>query len=499
MYKFLQFIMVCIIFALFSACFPQDELFSIRLALSGNPSTLDPHATTETLTFQVLRSIYDTLLEPDEQGQLQPALARSWEISPDNLSIILNLRKDVSFHDGSPFDGNDVIWSIKRLQSPEFASPSSGEFEAIEDIVLVDDFTIRIVLKVPKASLLYTLASGWAAILPSEAIDSGHNFANNPIGTGPFVFDEWITDEQISLSKNTDYWSATGEAEQIVFQIIPVPSIQVQSLISGQADILYIVNEEYIPILEASEDITIETLDSSLVVVMAINNSRAPLSDLRFRRALNFAVDKQSVLDVAYGGGTVVGTFNDAGNAFYADFSDLYPYDPEAAAQLIGETGYEAGQVLDLVLPQNFALHVQAGKLYQEMLRKAGIHTQIRLVDWPTWLSDVYGKADYDLTVIGHTGKLDPDGRFSGHGRGESYVRWNNEEVLPLIEQGSRVINIAERREIYREVQRIFAEEVPYVFVGSPIRHIAYRSDIEGFIMTPALDTFDFRQVRRVR
>ncbi|MGI9256173.1 MAG: ABC transporter substrate-binding protein, partial [Salinispira sp.] len=361
----LQFMVLCIIFASFSACFPQDEVFSLRLALSGNPSTLDPHATTETLTFQVLRSIYDTLLEPDEQGQLQPALARSWEISPDNLSIILNLRKDVSFHDGSPFDGSDVIGSIERLQSPEFASPSSGEFEAIEDIVLVDDFTVRIVLKVPKASLLYTLASGWAAILPSEGIESGHNFANNPIGTGPFVFDEWIADEQISLSKNRDYWSATGEAEQVVFQIIPEPSIQVQSLISGQADILYIVNEEDIPILEASEDITIETLDSSLVVVMAINNSRAPLSDLRFRRALNFAVDKQSVLDVAYGGGTVVGTFNDAGNAFYADFSDLYPYDPEAAAQLIGETGYEAGQVLDLVLPQNFALHVQAGKLYQ--------------------------------------------------------------------------------------------------------------------------------------
>ncbi|MGI9256953.1 MAG: hypothetical protein ACR2PY_08480, partial [Salinispira sp.] len=96
-------------------------------------------------------------------------------------------------------------------------------------------------------------------------------------------------------------------------------------------------------------------------------------------------------------------------------------------------------------------------------------------------------------------GKLDPDGRFSGHGNGKSYVRWHNEDVLPLIERGSRVINITERREIYREVQRIFAEDLPYVFVGSPIRHIAYRSDIEGFIMTPALDTFDFRQVRRVR
>ena len=480
------------------SCSPRggDE-FSVTLALSGNPSTLDPHATTETLTFQVTRSLYDTLLEPDEQGNLRPALASSWEVSADNLSIIFHLRKDLVFHDGSRFDGSDVLATIRRIQSEGLASPSAGEFEVIEGLSLIDDFTVRFDLAEPNAPLLYTLASGWAAILPSEAIEAGHNFADEPIGTGPFTLNDWVADERIDLSRNEDYWGQLPELERLLFQIIPESSVQTQSLISGQVDILYIVNEEDLPIFEAADDIVVETLNSSLVLVMAINTSRSPLSRLAMRQALSHAIDKQSVLDVAYGGGTVIGSFNDVGNPFYEDHSALYIYDPVRARQLAQEAGYSDDRILDLVLPQNFAPHVRAGELYQEMLRKVNIQAKIRLVDWPTWISDVYGNANYDLTVIGHTGKLDPDGRFIGYGSGTMYVRWPNRELASLIEQGRRTIDIPSRREIYSQVQRIFAEQLPFVFVGTPIRRIAYSSDIQGFIMTPNLDSFDFRSVRR--
>ena len=488
-----------LIFLLLLSCSPQGDngIFSVSLALSGNPSTLDPQATTETLTFQVARSLYDTLLEPDEQGNLRPALASTWEVSADNLSIIFHLRKDVFFHDGSPFDGADVLATVRRIQSQDFASPSAGEFEVIEELSLIDDFTVRFDLAEPSAPLLYTLASGWAAILPSEAIEGGHNFADDPIGTGPFTLNDWVADERIDLSRNEDYWGDLPEVERLLFQIIPEPSVQVQSIISGQVDILYIINEEDIPILEAADNIVLETLNSSLVLVMAINTSRDTLSRLPMRQALSHAIDKQRVLDLAYGGGTVIGSFNDVGNPFYEDYSALHAYDPDRARQLVEETGYSSDQVFDLVLPQNFAPHVRAGELYQEMLRKADIQAKIRLVDWPTWISDVYGNANYDLTVIGHTGKLDPDGRFIGYGSGDMYVRWPNSELASLIEEGRRTIDIPARREIYNRVQRIFAEQLPFVFVGTPIRRIAYSSDIQGFIMTPNLDSFDFRSIRR--
>jgi peptide/nickel transport system substrate-binding protein len=480
------------------SCSPSADQqgFTVRLALSGNPTTLDPHATTETLTFQVTKSLYDTLLEPDERGALVPALAESWQVADDNLSITFSLRRDVTFHDGSRFDSTDVEASLDRLRDPAFASPSAGEFSVIESIEIPDDFTVRLNLSEPNAPLLYSLASGWAAIVPSELIEAGHDFAAEPVGTGPYSMREWKADEYIQLEKNPEYWGAAGP-DAVTFRILPEPSVQVQALLSDQVDILYIVNEEDVPILEASGEVTLESLDSALVLVMSINTGRDILGDLRMRRALNHAIDKQRALDVAYGGGTVVGTFNDVTSSFYEDFTSLYPYNPSRAASLAAEAGYSPERVFDLVLPQNFAPHVTAGELYQEMLRNTGINAQIRLVDWPTWIDDVYGNANYDLTVIGHTGKLDPDGRFIGYGTGNMYVRYENAELARLIDEGRRTISIPARREIYREVQRIFAENVPFVFVGSPSRRIAVRSDIQGFVMTPNLDTFDFRRVTR--
>lgn len=474
----------------------EEAPLEVSLALSGNPSTLDPHATTETLTFQVTKSLYDTLLEPDDDGELVPALARSWSVSDSQKEITFQLRRDVSFHDGSGFDARDAAASIERLRSPEFASPSAGEYSVIEEVQIVDDFTLRLILSEPNAPLLYTLASGWSAILPSEKIESGHNFAREPVGTGPFSLEQWVADERITLNKNSDYWMEDEiEVEKVSLQIIPEPSVQTQALMSGQVDILYIVSEEDVPVLQSRDDIIVETDTTSLVMVMSINTSRDILGEVEMRRALNHAIDKQTALDVAYGGGTPVGTFNDASNPFYADFTGMYPYDPAKAAELAREAGYSEDRVFDLVLPQNFAPHVTAGELYQEMLREAGIQARIRMVDWPTWISDVYGNANYDLTVIGHTGKLDPDGRFIGYGSGNMYVRYPNERLEELITEGRRTLEFSRRQEIYTQVQRIFAEQVPFVFVGSSLRRIAYSSDISGFRMTPNLDTFDFRRI----
>lgn len=476
----------------------EDTPLEVSLALSGNPSTLDPHSTTETLTFQVTKSLYDTLLEPDDDGELIPALARSWSVSDSQTEITFELRRDVNFHDGTGFDARDAAASIERLRSPDFASPSAGEYSVIQDVQVVDDFTLRLILSEPNAPLLYTLASGWSAILPSEKIQSGHNFAREPVGTGPFSLEQWVADERITLKKNNQYWMEEEiQVEEVSLQIIPEPSVQTQALMSGQVDILYIVSEEDVPVLESRDDIVLETDTTSLVMVMAINTGRDVLGEVEMRRALNHAIDKQTALNVAYGGGTPVGTFNDASNPFYADFTGMYPYNPEKARELAQEAGYSDERVFDLVLPQNFAPHVTAGELYQEMLREAGIQARIRMVDWPTWISDVYGNANYDLTVIGHTGKLDPDGRFIGYGSGNMYVRYPNERLEELITQGRRTLEFSRRQEIYTQVQQIFAEQVPFVFVGSSLRRIAYSSGISGFRMTPNLDTFDFRSISR--
>jgi peptide/nickel transport system substrate-binding protein len=231
-------------------------------------------------------------------------------------------------------------------------------------------------------------------------------------------------------------------------------------------------------------------------MVMAINTSRPPLNDLRVRQAINYAIDKQAALDVAYGGGEVVGTFMDYNDPYYVDFTDIYPYDPDRARQLVQETG--VGNVeLEIALPQIYDPHVRAGELYQEMLERVGFNVKLKLVDWSTWLSEVYTAANYDLTVIGHTGKLDPDGRLSGYGTGASYVRWQSPETAALIRQAARTGDVAERKALYARVLENMAREVPHVYVGTSYRYIATRSNVSGFRMDVKLDTFDFRYTEK--
>lgn len=466
----------------------------VSLALSGNPATLDPHATSETLTFQVVKSVYDTLLEPNPEGQLVPALAESWSLAADNLSVNFKLRSGVSFHDGSSFDAADVKASLDRILDPGFASPNLADFDKIASVEITSPLEVRINLSEPNAPILYALASGWAAILPAEKIASGHNFALSPLGTGPFSFREWRQDESILLAKNEKYWQPI-RIDEVLFRIVPESSLQIQGLLSGDIDIVYLVDTEDLPILEASGRVTVQQSLSSLVLVLAMNLSQEPSSDPLFRRAVAHAIDKQKVLDIAYGSGVPVGTFNDAGNAFYKDFNHLYPYDPDTARQLLASSSYDGSAVV-MSLPQNYPPHVRAGEIYQEMLRAVGINVEIQLVDWAIWIGEVYGKANYQMTVIGHTGKLDPHGRFAGYGEGGMYTRWINPEVPELVQEASRQLSFDQRDQIYDRVQELFARDLPFFFLGSPFRTVAMSNRLGGFVMTPVLDTFDFRQVQ---
>lgn len=467
---------------------------ALNFALSGNPDTLDPHKTSGTLTFQTIKSIYDTLAEPDMSGKIVPALARKWEVSDDALSWTFYLRKGVVFHNGDKLTSKDVKATLERIKDKATASPKAKEFAAISAIETPDDFTVVLKLKEPRSPLLASLASGWGAILPKGLIDNGHDFATNPMGTGPFKLKEWVRDSRIVMVKNNNYWlSGLPKLDQVVMHIIPERAVQVQGLISGQIDVSYIVDQDDIPLLQASPDVQIEESLSALILVMSINCSHPVLNDIRVRQALNYAIDKQKVLNVAYGGGKPIGTFMDYGNAYYKDFTQLYPYNPEKAKNLLAEAGVGKDTIFELFLPQNYELHVKAGEMYQAMLTEVGLNVKIKLVDWSTWISDVYRGAKYDLTVIGHTGKLDPDGTLGGYGTKGRYVKWINPRAAELIKEAKTVSGFDNRKKLYDEVLKLMAEEVPFMFLGSSYRHVAYRTSVADFRMTPKLDTFDFR------
>jgi peptide/nickel transport system substrate-binding protein len=207
----------------------QKEAKVLNFALSGNPDTLDPHKTAGTLTFQTLKSIYDTLVEPDLEANIVPALAESWDISDDSLTWTFTLRRDVVFHNGDRLTSVDVKATLERVTSKSTASPKASEFAAIKSIETPDDHTVVLRLGAPAVPLLAALASGWGAILPKSLIDAGHDFASRPVGTGPFLFKEWVRDNKIVLEKNPGYWmKGLPKLDGVVFNIIPERAVQVQ-------------------------------------------------------------------------------------------------------------------------------------------------------------------------------------------------------------------------------------------------------------------------------
>ncbi len=471
----------------------SKEVRPLNFALAGNPDTLDPQKTSGTLTFQTVKSIYDTLAEPDENGVIVPALAESWDVSADSLTWTFHLRKGVKFHNGDAFTSADVKASFERILAEETGSPHRKEMGIIASIDTPDDMTVVFNLSGPHAPFLASLASGWGAILPKSLIDSGHDFDSLPVGTGPFKLEEWVRDSKVVFVKNEDYWmKGVPKLDKVVLNIIPETSIQVQGLLAGQIDIVFIIDSDDIPMLEASPDVVLEENLTSLIMVMPMNTSVAPLNDIRVRQAINYAIDKQKILDIAYGGGKPIGTFMDRGNAYYKDFTDLYPYNPEKAKALLKEAGVGDDVELKLYLPQNYTLHVKAGEMYQEMLTQVGLNVKIQLIDWSTWISDVYRASKFDLTVIGHTGKLDPDGTLGGYGEGK-YVQWFNDDAASLIKKAAATIGYEDRKVLYDQVLEIMAKEVPFVYLGSSFRTTGLRSDVSGFRITPNLDTFDFR------
>lgn len=465
----------------------------LNFALSGNPDTLDPHKTSGTLTFQTLKSVYDTLAEADQTGKIVPALAESWTVSADWLTWTFKLRQGVVFHNGDKLTSKDVKATFERIRDKATASPKAAEYAAIASIDTPDDATVVFKLSQPSAPFLAALSSGWGAIMPKSLIDQKWDFATKPVGTGPFVLKEFVRDNRIVLEKNPKYWMAgVPKLDRVIMNVITDPAVQVQGLVSGQVDAVEFVDPVQLPVLKAAKDVTVSQELSALIMVMAMNCSDPVLSNLKVRQAVNYAIDKQLVLDTAYGGGKVIGTFMDAGNDYYKDFTSLYPYNPAKARSLLAEAKIPAGTVFEMVLPSNYDMHVKAGQMYQEMLAKVGLKVNIKLVDWSTWLADVYSGGKYDFTVISHTGKLDPDGTLGGYGGGK-YVKWMNADCLDLINRAKLTADYESRKRLYNQALEIMAREVPFVYLGTSYRYRAFRSNVSEYRMTPMLDTFDFR------
>lgn len=469
---------------------------TVTMAMSTQPDTLDPQVTAATAAFQVGKSIYDGLVEVDKSGKIVPALAKSYTVSADGLTYTFELN-DAKFHDGTPFDSADVVATLDRIKAEATASPKASEFANIAAVTPNGDHSVVVTLSAPTPALVASLASGWGAMLPSEKIASGHDFGNQPVGTGPFKLDSWVRDNAVTLSRNADYYKGAPQLDQVVIRFVNDSAVQYQGLATGEFDIIDTVPQAQQAAVESNKALALVREPSGLVLVAGINARRPYLDDARVRRALNMAVDTEIVLDVAYGGGTQVGTFMEAGSPWYPESVKPFPYDPEKAKSLLKDAGVPANWTVQLVLPQPYPQHIQAGQIVQDFLREVGVNAEISIVEWGVWLSDVYGAGgphDFGLTVVGHTGKLDPSGRLTGLGTERYYTGVVDEEVANWIATANVTSDPEKRHALYSQALIRIHDDAPFIFFGTPDRVYARKANVVGFWMTPMLDSFDFRE-----
>ncbi|MDB5452482.1 MAG: transporter permease subunit, partial [Caulobacteraceae bacterium] len=432
---------------------------TLRLAMPLEPPNLDPTAGAAAAIDEVVYgNVFEGLVRIGPTGQVEPALAESWEISPDGRIYLFHLRRNVRFHDGSPFDASVVKFSLDRARSADSANAQKAYFEPIERVEVVDPATVRLVLSHPSSSLIYVL--GWGdAVMVSPASAAGN--AAHPVGTGPFKFTSWRRGDSIELVRNPAYWGPQPRLARVVFRFISDPTAAYAAIKAGNIDAY--------PNFPAPENLAELSRDPRFRVVvgategetiLALNNAKPPFNDLRVRRALAYAVDRKAILDGAmFGYGQIIGSHFPPQSPDYVDLTGLYPHDVAKAKALLAEAGYPHGFAATLKLPPPSYAR-RSGEIIAAQLAQAGVRVTIENLEWSQWLDQVLKNKNFDMTVVSHTEPMD----YDIYGR-DYYFGYRSPQFDALLTQLNLATDPKARSVLLGAIQRKIAEDSVNVFL----------------------------------
>jgi peptide/nickel transport system substrate-binding protein len=429
---------------------------SLVIAQGVEPPGLDPTTAVSTAIPRVVYSnVLEGLVKIDRRGKIVPALAREHTISKDGREYTFVLERDVKFHDGKPFDVEDVKFTFQRVMDPKTAVPHPDYYKDIESVQAVDSHTVRIKLKQVNAMFLFNLARGDSVITSSNS--AGH-LRTAPVGTGPFRFVEWVRGDHVTLRKFEGYHRrGIPYLDQVTFKFIGDPSAQIAGLKAGDIDVIgYDVSPENARLLEKDPRFKVLNGYTTTEVILATNNSRKPFTDIRVRRAMAYAIDRKALIDGAMAGyGVPIGSHMDPGNPYYVDLTSVYPYNPQRAKELLSAAGYANGFEAVIKLPERFAYARRTGEIIADMFSQVGIKLKIELLEWGQWLERVFKNADYDLTVIGHAEPFD----ISIYANPKYYFRYDNPKFQETLRKAEGEVDPKVRKELYVTLQKIITDD----------------------------------------
>ena len=450
-------------------------------AIAGEPDQLDPHKTSAYFSFEVLENVFDTLVEPDENLQMRPALAESWEVSDDELTWTFRLRPGVTFHDGSPLTAEDVAFSYNRIIDEELTNVD--KFSAVTSVEAPDPATVVIRVDRPVPNMLTNLGGfKGMAIVSRRNVESGE-IATHPVGTGPFAFANQRSGDSITLVANPDYWDGAPEISGVRFRFISEPSTALSALQAGEIDWTDSVPPQRVQQLRNDESITLAVEPSNDYWYLALNEAREPWNDVRVRQAIAYAIDRDAIVQAtSYGTAAKNQLAIPEGNPWYVPYDRYDEGGLDKARELLDEAGVRPRN-LDMLVTTDYPETVTAAQIVADNLAPLGITVNIRTVDFATWL-DEQNKGNFDMLMMGWLGNIDPDDFYYAqhHTDGTSNAqKFSDPEVDRLLDAGRVETDRQARFDDYRRAATMIADQVSYIFLYNPSVIQAWNPALQGY------------------
>ena len=426
----------------------------LTVALQLEPPHLDPTSAAAGAIDSVLYSnVFEGLTRFASDGSIIPGLAKSWEISEDGTSYTFHLNAGVTFHDGTSMDAEDVKFALDRARGEDRANAQKALFAFITDVSVVDPLTVKVSLEAANGSFLFNMAWGDAVIVAPETIE---NIKTNPVGTGAFQFSNWVQGDRIELTRNADYWGTPAALESATFKFISDPTAAFAAMMAEDVDAF--VNfpaPENLPQFEADPRFQVIVGSTEGETILSTNNKMPPLDNVKVRKAIAHAIDRQAIIDGAmFGVGTPIGTHFAPHHPDYLDLTANSAYDPDLAKQLLAEAGFENGFETTLKLPPPSYAR-RGGEIIAAQLRAVGIQTEISNLEWAQWLEQVFRGKDYGLTIVSHTEPMD----IGIYARPDYYFQYDNPAFQTLMTDLRSQSDPATRSAMLQKAQTIISED----------------------------------------
>lgn len=511
MHKFIKGIAVSVLVAgaaagLMSNAIAQTPPNVLVVGQIAEPQSLDPQHVSAVNDFRILMNVYDGLVRyKDGTLEVEPALATDWTISEDGTEYTFNLREGVTFHDGSAFNAESVVFNFERMIQEDHpyhtgTFPLSFYFSAVTAVEAVDDMTVKFTLNESFAPFLSNLAYPAGLIVSKAAVEEhGEDFDRNPSGTGAFKFVEWQSNTRVVVDRFDAYWDGAAPLDAVVYRPITDANTRVAEMLSGGIDVMVEVPPDNVSTFSSDAAFTLYEEAGPHLWFLILNAKEGPMADVRVRQAANYAVNKEALVDnVLQGTASVAaGPTPPAFNWAYNEDLDPYPYDPDKARELLAEAGAEGASLTFYVTEGGSGMldPIAMGTAIQADLQAVGLDVTIETYEWNTFLGIVNpgleGKADMaemawmtnspdTLPYLALRTEAWPDkgGFNSGY--------YSNPEVDALLQSARTSTDQAERAELYKEMQAIVYEDAPWLFVANWKQNAVTTAAVENFSLQPS-------------